>query len=319
MIYTVTPNPALDLGGVVDEIAPNEKNYIRGESRYPGGNAINVARFLTRLGVPVVASGFLGGSIGGEIRNLLDEEGVAQDFVLIAGHTRISITVSNLSNHQQTRFSFPGPKIRPHEFEVLERRVSSLKPEGLLVIGGSFPPGFSVFHLNRLIRSAQRRKVSVIIDIPGHLFKETHLKNVMFIKPNLSELEDHAGRKISSVPLIVNAARKLARDVRLVCISSVDGGALLVSGKSAWFGQPPRIKWKTTVGAGDSMVAAIAGELHQHKASAEGFDVEPLMPELLKHGLAAAAATLSVPGTALGNPGDMRRFLGRVSVRRLKL
>ena len=123
MIYTVTPNPALDLGGVVDQIAPNEKNYVHGETRYPGGNAINVARVLTRLRVPVLATGFLGGSIGDEIRNLLDEEGVAHDFVSIQGHTRISITVSNLSNHQQTRFSFPGPTIRPRELIALERRV----------------------------------------------------------------------------------------------------------------------------------------------------------------------------------------------------
>jgi fructose-1-phosphate kinase PfkB-like protein len=35
-ILTVTPNPALDLGGVVEEIIPNEKNYVEQETRHPG-------------------------------------------------------------------------------------------------------------------------------------------------------------------------------------------------------------------------------------------------------------------------------------------
>ena len=49
-ILTVTPNPALDLGGVVKEIIPDEKNYVEEETRHPGGNAINSAPYDSRVG-----------------------------------------------------------------------------------------------------------------------------------------------------------------------------------------------------------------------------------------------------------------------------
>src|SRR5690242_15734995 len=71
MIYTITPNPALDLGGVVDRLVPNEKSYVQDETRFPGGNAINAARIIKKLGQPVIASGFLGGGTGDEIEKLL--------------------------------------------------------------------------------------------------------------------------------------------------------------------------------------------------------------------------------------------------------
>ena len=93
-------------------------------------------------------------------------------------------------------------------------------------------------HLNRLIRQAQGRNVGVIVDIPGHLFQSAHLKDLIFIKPNLTELEDYVGRKLSSPISIIKAARELAQDVRLVCVSSVNDGALLVSRKSACVGVP---------------------------------------------------------------------------------
>ena len=106
MIYTVTPNPTLDMGGTVDQLVPNEKNYVQDETRFPGGNGINAARIIKRLGVPVIATGFLGGGIGTVIENLLKDERVAHRFVKISGTTRVGITVSSRKTHLQTRISF---------------------------------------------------------------------------------------------------------------------------------------------------------------------------------------------------------------------
>jgi tagatose 6-phosphate kinase len=77
-VCTVTPNPALDLSGLVDDLKPNEKSYVYDSTRWPGGNSINVARILTRLHVPVLATGFLGGSVGQEIRGLFTQ-GLCRD------------------------------------------------------------------------------------------------------------------------------------------------------------------------------------------------------------------------------------------------
>src|SRR4051794_38506179 len=115
----MTPNPALDLGGTVENLIPNEKAYVHDETRFPGGNAINAARIIKKFGQPVVAGGFLGGAIGQELEALLKREGVSCQFVPIQGCTRVGVTVSNSKTHLQTRLSFPGPKIRPQEAKSL--------------------------------------------------------------------------------------------------------------------------------------------------------------------------------------------------------
>ena len=49
MIYTITPNPALDIGGSVEQLITDEKNYVFDEIRSAGGNGINAARVAHHL------------------------------------------------------------------------------------------------------------------------------------------------------------------------------------------------------------------------------------------------------------------------------
>src|SRR3989338_8323134 len=97
-VYTVTPNPALDLSGHVSKIVPNEKNYVFRERRDPGGNGINVARVAARLGASTVALGLIGGSPGNEIATLLTQASVAHDFIKIRSTTRTNVTITNDSD-----------------------------------------------------------------------------------------------------------------------------------------------------------------------------------------------------------------------------
>ena len=119
MIYLITPNPALDISGTVDQLIADEKNYVTDEIRSAGGNGINAARIAHRLGAKVIASGFLGGPTGDEIKNLLDKENIKHHFVKTVGNTRINLTISNHNTHSQTRLSFPGANIKFNELTTL--------------------------------------------------------------------------------------------------------------------------------------------------------------------------------------------------------
>jgi 1-phosphofructokinase family hexose kinase len=319
MIYTVTPNPTLDLGGKVDRLVPNEKNYVHDETRFPGGNAINAARLLRRLGLPVMATGFLGGGIGAEVETLLRKEGVTCHFVKVKDDTRIGLTVSNLKSHLQTRLSFPGPHIRATEWKTLFRKVTAIKKPGIVLIGGSLPPGITATQIGSLVRSLRKLQIPSMIDVPGPLLRTIISAQPEFIKPNLVEFQALVGKKVSSVPNVLREARKLNRHVSLVCVSSVEGGALLVTRKYAWFGRAPKVKVRTTVGAGDSMVGAIAARLW--KCLEKGTLVEALPDEtigdLLRWGLAAAAATLETYGTELGNAKAIQAYYRKTQVERI--
>lgn len=309
MIYTLTPNPALDLGGVVDRLIPNEKAYVHDETRFPGGNGINAARIIHKMGWPVIAGGFLGGAIGQEINQLLMREKVRCEFIPIQENTRISVTVSHRKTHLQTRLSFAGPQIRSREVRDLELWVRKIVPPALLVVGGSLPQGFSVLNLKRIMNLLRDRDVPTILDVPAHFLKKLISCRPLLIKPNRVEFEELIGKRVSSVSELIVKARKLNSKIKWVCVSSVAGGALLVTQDQVWFGKTPGLSVRTTVGAGDSMVGAMTAYLAQGGGSGA---------ELLRWGLAAASATLITPGTKLGDYRHIKAFYKQIKVKEIK-
>ncbi len=318
MILAITPNPALDLGGVVDRLVPNEKSYVHDETRYPGGNAINAARIIQKFGQPVIASGFLGGSTGDEVEKLLKNEGVQCQFVRVQGNTRVSVTVSERKTHRQTRLSFRGPQIQPQETAILMSYVSKLQQPSLVLVGGSLPPGFSSHHLKTLIQTCGQRSIPTIVDVPGNILSELVSSKPFLIKPNLVEFQGLVGRRVSSVQSIVKEARGLLTNIPCICISSVKKGALFVTPQRVWYGEMPPMQVKSTVGAGDSMVGAISAQIWALMARlnsrGEIQDVLDQGGSLLRYGLAAAAATLVTTGIHLGELSEMNQFYPEIKI-----
>jgi 1-phosphofructokinase family hexose kinase len=312
MIITVTPNPSLDISGTVPRLIPNEKAYVSHEARFPGGNGVNAARIAHRLGTDVIATGFLGGAAGKEFSELLTKERIPQHFVPIKGHTRSNVTISLEKSHEQTRLSFPGPKISRQEREALVYFLERSLPE-LLVFGGSFPEGITPSFLASLIRRFNQNGVPSFVDVPGKLLKGVIEAKPVFIKPNLTEFQELTASKATSKIAVLKVARTLSSKIPLQCISSVEGGALLVTPEHAWFGEIPKIKVQSTVGAGDSMVGAMAASF----IKARGKLSETQLEKMLRWGLAAAAATLSNKGLTMGTHRSIKEFYPRIHIQQL--
>jgi fructose-1-phosphate kinase PfkB-like protein len=127
------------------------------------------------------------------------------------------------------------------------------------------------------------------------------------IKPNLIEFQELIRKKVTTIREVIQEAKKLSEKILLICISSVEGGALLITPKKIWFGQIPTVRIKTTVGAGDAMVGAMTAQLWKTKFSISGDD-------LLRWGLAAAAATLITPGTMLGKYDKVLYYYPKIKI-----
>lgn len=308
-VVAFTPSPSLDLSGTVDRLRPNEKSYVFDEVRSPGGNAINAARILTRLHTPVLAIGFLGGSTGEEIKHLLEQEGVKNEFVRIKGHSRICVTVSNRADHRQTRLTFPGPMIREIEEKDLLSLLGKRKGNSFLIIGGSLPPGFHPSDVVKVMRAAKKNGIKCIVDSPGKVLQKLIVAEPFFIKPNLSEFQELMQVNVKTIGSIRRLAQTLLKKVPYVCVSSVEGGALLMSRDETYFGRIPKVKVKSSVGAGDSMVGAIVAQLYRENFAGG---------DLLRWGLAGAAATLEQPGTAFGSASRIHRLYKSTKVELVK-
>ncbi len=319
-LYSVTLNPALDLSGHVDDIIPNEKNSVHRARLDPGGNAINAARIAHRLGAKSVLLGFLGGPAGEQISSLLKQEGLLPQFMPISGRTRTNVTVTNDRTHQQTRLTFPGPQITRAESQALLRRIANLKGPGLLMLGGSAPPGLPANYPSQLVAAAQKCGLGVVVDVPARELTQilrAKGQKLMLIKPNQTELELWAGHKLSTVAAIIRETQRLLGRAVLVCVSQGKRGAIVAFRDQTWIIKAPRVKTRGSVGAGDSMVGAMVERLLQlDLLSPDRFEAatESQLHDILSWGAAAGAATAATEGTSLGSAALIQKLRKKVKI-----
>lgn len=317
-----TPNPALDLSGEVDTLIPNEKNLVHGIRRDPGGNAINAGRIAHRLGARVTHLFWSGGPTGKEIQRLLklEKERVHPIPLPVPRETRTNITVTHTQTRTQTRLSFPGPQISSRDLRALElwaiqNRIRN--PQEPWLIGGSLPPGMSVAHLRRIL--VQLQNAPLFLDVPGPVLRElcpTGPKKkpgwrALLMKPNQKELSEWWGNPLETADEMRSAAVGLRPYTRWICISLGGKGAILGdldSPDTWWRGSPPPIEKKGSVGAGDSLLGAMAWAWSRNP-QIDG-------ATLLKWGLAGGAATASSPGTHLGSAAQIRRLFSTSDAKR---
>lgn len=323
-IYALTPNPALDLSGHVSRIIPNEKNYVYRPRIDPGGNSINAARIAHRLGADPILLGFLGGAAGDQLRSLLIDERLKPRFISIRGLTRTNVTVTNDHNHAQTRLTFPGPVIRKNEVRALLSQIKTLRAPGILLLGGSAPSSLTSRFYADVIRSAQARNIGIMADTPARDLKgilaAIRSTKLLLIKPNETELEQLVSKKLNSDAARSEAARKLLKKAVIVCVSLGARGAIVAYRNESWLVKPPQVRARGTVGAGDSMVGAMAaffaerGLVTPERLEAAGDEV---LLKAARLGVAAGAATAMTEGTAQGSAPLIRKLFLQSRARRI--
>ena len=84
----------------LDELIIDDVNRVTPE-KTAGGKGLNVARVLGQLGDDVVATGLLGGHMGAYMAELMDANGIKNDFVPIKGETRICLNILHAGNQTE--------------------------------------------------------------------------------------------------------------------------------------------------------------------------------------------------------------------------
>jgi 6-phosphofructokinase 2 len=303
MIATVTMNPAIDLSFEVDEVHPHTTQRARRTRRDPGGNGVNAARMATRLGSEVIAYGFAGGRNGQELRRLLDGEGVRHAFVAIQGESRTNVIVS-AGLGPQTRFLLPGPRVTTAELAALGAYLDAADPApSTFVVGGSAPASVPRDRYGALIAAAKRRGACTILDADAELLRLGIEAGPYLVKPNQRELSRLVGRELTSENECLAAAHEMRRmGVEVVVLSLGAAGALMAHPGGTLRARPARANEVSKVGAGDSMVGAMAHVL----------DAGGTPEEALRLGVAAGMAAAALPGTEIGRREEILRLASEV-------
>lgn len=258
-IVTVTLNPAIDQTIHLGNLLVGEVNRVGEVRQSAGGKGVNVASALADLGVATVATGLLGRGNPGLFEDLFRAKGIDDRFVRIEGATRLGLKVVDDSCHRVTELNYPGLVADPEDLGALQATLEGLaRPGTWFVLSGSVPPGTTPGIFAVLARSIRARGGRVLLDTSGEPLRQALAETPEIVKPNQVELEQLVGTALPGTDDLSRVATGLiARGTRLVVVSMGSRGALFVQGRERLLALPPKLAVRSTVGAGDTMVAGI--------------------------------------------------------------
>ncbi|MBL4830332.1 MAG: 1-phosphofructokinase [Aliivibrio sp.] len=264
-VVTVTLNPALDLTGNLDQLNVGSVSRVDNSSLHPAGKGVNVAKVLAQLGAKVTVTGILGRDNQEPFCQLFADNNITDAFVRVEGASRINVKLVE-PNGQVSDINFPGMSVSESDRLAFEKQLFSLADShDLFVIAGSLPRGVTPEHCAKWITELNKRNKKVIFDSSKEALNAGIDAVPWLVKPNDEELADWAGKVITDRNELLAVAEQLAlKGIPNVVVSLGAQGVLWLQDNKWLQSVPPKMKIVSTVGAGDTLVAAMCwGELQQ--------------------------------------------------------
>lgn len=289
MIVTVTMNPAIDKTADLIKLETGSLNRLKNVLMDAGGKGINVSKTIKALGGETIACGFIGGSGGVVIENVLREQNIKSDFIRIENETRTNLKIVE-ENGFVTELNEPGPFISEKEINALmDKLMSYAKEDTWFILAGSIPNGVDKGIYRTITELVKQKGARVFLDADGELFVKALEGAPDIIKPNRSELEEyfHKDYRVDEKELIEMGKKLMEKGIGMVAISLGQMGALFLNNEKVIKCPGLKVEAHSTVGAGDAMVAALSYGLGSKK------DIE----ECVKLAVATSAGAVTTKGT----------------------
>lgn len=300
-ILTLTVNPALDISTTTETVASGHKLRCGPSRLDPGGGGVNVARVVQRLGGRPLAIYTAGGPTGEAYRRLIEAERLPSLVVPVQGSTRQDFTVDETGTGEQFRFVLQGPELSETEWRLCLALVAdTIQPGGYVVASGSLPPGVPEDFYAQVARLAREQGARCVVDASGPALAAALAEGVFLIKPSRRELGLHFGTVLDSEQSELDAAMALVADgtAEHVALTLGGQGAVLASREDTLRLAVPQVRVRSTVGAGDSFLAAFVLRLAQGRP----------LPEAFRSAVAAGSATVTTVATELCHREDVERL-----------
>lgn len=304
MILTVTLNPCIDKSSKAGIIKPESKLRCTEVVNEPGGGGINVSKALQKLETPSVALFPAGGNNGNMLCHMLKQEGILFHAVDTKVETRENWIMLETSTNNQFRFTFPGREVMEETITTLLDQIRSFAPT-FVVASGSLPPGLPDYFYGLIVKNATAVGAKCIVDTSGPALQALKGKHAYLIKPNIGELCKMLNVDWLDKADVPNAAQQAIADgfAEIIVVSMGPNGAWMVSKDQQHFVPAPLVEKKSTVGAGDSMVAGITYSLQKNM---------PLR-DAIRFGVACGSAATMNDGTQLFKKADAEKLFAIIN------
>jgi 1-phosphofructokinase/tagatose 6-phosphate kinase len=311
VILTVTLNAALDRTVAVPNFRLGQRHRAVDSRTVAGGKGVNVARALTLLGRPVIATGLAGGPTGLRILEQLTEESILNDFTRIGGDSRTNLAVVDPTSGEQTEINERGPEVRTEEVDrLIDRLLYLAQGASLCVLAGSLPPGVDPGLYARLIGELQRLGVPTVLDTDGEPMRLGLRAEPAVVAPNVGEAEGAVGHEFNDADdlalgltgLLEMGAREAVVTREAGCVAIVDD-----DGRRRYEVEIEQLEPVSRVGSGDCFLAGYVAARYESATPSE----------CLAYGVACGAESTQHFGAGSLNPQEVERLLPRVEVKEL--
>ncbi|WP_157831457.1 1-phosphofructokinase family hexose kinase [Confluentibacter flavum] len=306
-IITLTINPALDKSAKVDGLIPEQKLQCHSIVYQPGGGGINVSRVLKRLDEKTHCIFTAGGDTGQNLNELLLKEGINPKTIYIKAWTRENLSIVDTKTNFQYRFGMPSNGLQNAELDDIKSTLDKYLNNGdILVLSGSLPQNVPTDYYATLIKHVSHKNIKIVIDTSGPALTEALKEKVFLVKPNQKELAQWADKEFLSSTEQEDFALEMVKSgkAEYVVVSLGARGAFMASKDGVVYQSTPSVSVKSTIGAGDSMVAGLI----------YGIKNDFLVKDILKWGVACGVATTINEGTNLASKSHVDNVLKMLKI-----
>ena len=309
MITSVSLNPSIDRTLTVEGFTPGGLNRVISKTDVAGGKGINVALTVSGLGLDSACVGFMYKDSAPLFEKHLMLNSTAYDFVWCEGTARTNIKVFDRAAGVVTELNESGVTIGEDALHrMVDMVISHAENSDYLILSGSVPPGCPQDYYRTLINAVEGLGCRCVLDADGERLKYGLEARPFMIKPNRYELEMMTGSSMKSISEVHAAAlRYIDMGVEVVAVSLGVDGALITNGDVTLYAPRMNIDVKSTVGAGDAMVAGLVA----------GFMGENELEECFRMGVASAGARCITESNRAIDRTVYRAFLDMVKIERV--
>jgi len=305
-VVTVTLNPAIDVTLMADSLEDDIANRVTDEMRQVGGKGINVSRVLDSFGIETVCICLTGRNNARKFAEYLEDANLRYDFVEVDGAVRENLMIQ--CGDKAIKLNRNGPSV---SYEIISAVAALIKGHirggDVVVFGGSLPENMSVNDYVEMIIAVKSCGVFVAVDSDRLSAADYRRISPWLIKPNIHELKSIVPMADKSLEYAENAAKLLCKcGAENVLVSLGGDGVVYVSETESVRVCVPHVEVKSTVGAGDSMVAGFIA----------GFLLDYTSEERVRLAAACGTATVMREGTVLTDKKAALEMLDRVESRR---
>lgn len=253
-IITITINPAYDIHYYIDDFKSNNEYYCNDRSKHAAGKGINISKALSVNGIDSTAFIITGKRNSSDyIEQLKSFEHIKCEYLEIDGDIRENITIHSKSG--ETKICQEENDVRfEHITELFSMIRKIVDDKTYVVFSGRIPKGIDCELLINELLKLKESGANLIVDTSSFTYNQIKQISPWLIKPNVPEFINLTGIKefdISDVKTLLMEKFDFCN----VLLSLGKDGALIYFDKQILLSKAPEIKPKSTIGAGDSMIA----------------------------------------------------------------